>query len=530
MANKEANRMFEDYMRRTLGQEQEKNTKVAAIGSEDNDETVDTSTEELSHLIRGFNSASNATVTSTDVNDENIQISLQEAANEERIKKENEARFLAEQKERERIEAERLAAEAAEAEEKKKKKGLFSNLFKKKAEPPETTDVPDIAMEGENTPVEAEEPEKKEAPVSKKKKEFFSKLAAPKRIKEEPVAATDKDEPAAEVKLTDKDWEYIATHDEMTETLNKKAFDLRSNDAPAVLGVMIMDINNLKYHNSRFGREKGDEIITRMCTCLKDSSPDEDIYRVDGDEFIAIFTKYEKRQLKNILSGRVNKLIYDFKKMSEKDSMLTFSASFGTYEAQENETISSAVAKARVKMERDKAEYHENHPEFSMNDNRIPEKTEEEEKELTISEEDYNKSLSREKQTLKRRVMEEHLEIPSDKVKAIIDSVQEKLLSESTHIKCIIMTSNTFNDIFLFRDSNSFIDIVQNVDYHMDFSYLYVVTREGTQYMGGDTYLDEVNTIFQNIGNAIRNNKIRTQEDFTQVEDILIFQNILSDY
>ena len=126
--------------------------------------------------------------------------------------------------------------------------------------------------------------------------------------------------------------------------------------------------------------------------------------------------------------------------------------------------------------------------------------------------------------------MEEHLEIPSDKVKAIIDSVQEKLLSESTHIKCIIMTSNTFNDIFLFRDSNSFIDIVQNVDYHMDFSYLYVVTREGTQYMGGDTYLDEVNTIFQNIGNAIRTNKIRTQEDFTQVEDILIFQNILSDY
>lgn len=525
---KPANRVFEEYMR-SLEPEKEKNNKLSVAGAEELEQENAATTEELSAMIKSIGSETVNTEITTDISEENIQTTLQEEQNAEYIRKSNEERFLAEQEAKKKIEEEQRRAEEATEAEKRKKKG-FPFPFKKKKDPQieETPIDIEVIDSGEPKDVTPKQTDKFGVPIQKKEKNFFAKAFAKPTKLEDKIPEIKSAEDA--ITQADQDWQFIATHDEATGFYNKKAFDLRGGETIPSLGVILMDINNLKYTNERFGRDVGDVLINRMSDRLKDAFQDDEIYRIDGDEFIVLILNQDPSMLPVILDSRIEQLRFDFQKMTEKGDGVIYSATFGKCIAADNETVRSAAKKAAAEMQKEKKEYHDTHPEFSMDDERIPERTEEEKKENIISKEDYDAALLPDQRELKNMVAEYH-EVPSvSKVEKIVEEINEKALAEGTRIKAIIMTSADFNDAFVFQNVHTFLGMVDSVGNNMDFSYLYIITKDGTQYCGPDRYSDDVDSLFKGIGNAIRSGTVRTKQELSDIDAMSIFQNHYSDF
>lgn len=114
--------------------------------------------------------------------------------------------------------------------------------------------------------------------------------------------------------------EALARLDEMTGVKNKNAFVEHSEiidemivkgDSDYRFGVVVCDINNLKYINDTRGHSFGDEAIQRTCRMIRDVFRNSSVYRVGGDEFAVIIMgdDYERR----------NSLFEELKKESDEN-------------------------------------------------------------------------------------------------------------------------------------------------------------------------------------------------------------------
>ena len=114
--------------------------------------------------------------------------------------------------------------------------------------------------------------------------------------------------------------EALARLDEMTGVKNKNAFVEHSEiidemivkgDSDYRFGVVVCDINNLKYINDTRGHSFGDEAIQRTCRMIRDVFRNSSVYRVGGDEFavITMGDDYERR----------NSLFEELKKESDEN-------------------------------------------------------------------------------------------------------------------------------------------------------------------------------------------------------------------
>lgn len=85
-----------------------------------------------------------------------------------------------------------------------------------------------------------------------------------------------------------------AERDALTGLLNRNGYEritsyYSSNDEP--IAFMIVDVDNFKEINDKYGHEQGDSVLRRIARVLKDSFRDTDyIVRFGGDEFIVIMT------------------------------------------------------------------------------------------------------------------------------------------------------------------------------------------------------------------------------------------------
>lgn len=77
-------------------------------------------------------------------------------------------------------------------------------------------------------------------------------------------------------------------------------------------GVVYFDINNLKKVNDLLGHERGDDYIRNCCKLICNTFKHSPIFRVGGDEFVAILSKsdYEKRDdLMGYLRSQMEKIV-----------------------------------------------------------------------------------------------------------------------------------------------------------------------------------------------------------------------------
>ena len=101
-----------------------------------------------------------------------------------------------------------------------------------------------------------------------------------------------------------KQQEYLSYHDNLTGLLNRNSFvgylsEVEQKELKS-LGAVSVDINGLKNFNKEFGRDYGDEVVTRVGELLEEYFRPGSVYRLTGDEFLAIaedisFEKFMKQ-------------------------------------------------------------------------------------------------------------------------------------------------------------------------------------------------------------------------------------------
>ena len=110
--------------------------------------------------------------------------------------------------------------------------------------------------------------------------------------------------------------EYQACHDALTNLGNRFLIKEhlphmleQADEQGTVVGVIYIDIDNLKPVNDKFGHEAGDAVILNVSEAIhEDVNKDDLAIRLGGDEF-AIFTQMPREQCGDILENRAQKLL-----------------------------------------------------------------------------------------------------------------------------------------------------------------------------------------------------------------------------
>ena len=89
-----------------------------------------------------------------------------------------------------------------------------------------------------------------------------------------------------------KQQEYLCYHDSLTGLMNRNSFVVYLSEAEErelqSLGALSVDINGLKNFNKEFGREYGDEVVSRVGEVLEEYFRPGSVYRLTGDEYLAV--------------------------------------------------------------------------------------------------------------------------------------------------------------------------------------------------------------------------------------------------
>ncbi len=90
--------------------------------------------------------------------------------------------------------------------------------------------------------------------------------------------------------------ENIALKDSLTGVKNKHAYALAEEEFSSQIAsgealeyaIVVFDLNNLKFVNDTYGHKKGDEFIKEGCNIICKTFAHSPVYRIGGDEFVAI--------------------------------------------------------------------------------------------------------------------------------------------------------------------------------------------------------------------------------------------------
>jgi len=111
--------------------------------------------------------------------------------------------------------------------------------------------------------------------------------------------------------------------------------------------IVIIDLNNTKYVNDNYGREKGDNLIVKAASILVNAQlENSEIIRSDGNEFLIYMIGYNENQVE-VYTKKLSK--------SLKDLPYGFGAAIGYSMITDNiKTIDDAINEATIDMESDK--------------------------------------------------------------------------------------------------------------------------------------------------------------------------------
>ena len=109
-----------------------------------------------------------------------------------------------------------------------------------------------------------------------------------------------------------KQQEYLSYHDNLTGVLNRNSFvaylDHVEPEDLKTLGALSVDINGLKNFNKEFGRDYGDEVVTRVGEVLSEYFHNGDVYRMTGDEYLVLVEDASYEDFTQQVHGAYTKL------------------------------------------------------------------------------------------------------------------------------------------------------------------------------------------------------------------------------
>lgn len=143
----------------------------------------------------------------------------------------------------------------------------------------------------------------------------------------------------------------VSCNDPLTGLKNRKQMliDINNLSLDTRIGVIFLNVNSLKDINNEHGTKYGDEILVKTASLLKQLMPDNrNIYRIGGDEFIAIHTAIDEAEF-CVLSDMLKAYM-----LSEKG----FSVSVGTHWEKSGILIQKAINLAESDMYSEKKTYY----------------------------------------------------------------------------------------------------------------------------------------------------------------------------
>ena len=92
-------------------------------------------------------------------------------------------------------------------------------------------------------------------------------------------------------------YRQLATEDSMTKLSNRNAYELRLQDLishpPATVGMILFDIDRMKFINDTYGHHTGDLVISLVARCIYQVfGTIGECYRIGGDEFCVILAPF----------------------------------------------------------------------------------------------------------------------------------------------------------------------------------------------------------------------------------------------
>ncbi len=148
--------------------------------------------------------------------------------------------------------------------------------------------------------------------------------------------------------------EKLSYYDQLTGALNRHGMNefVANVNHEASIGIVYCDVMGLKHVNDVEGHLAGDALLVRAYECLSNSFPKEAVFRIGGDEFLA-------------MSSNVTREDMEAKILNLQSSMESYGVKFAVgsvWEDKCNGRIEELLKLADERMYADKAEYYSKNP------------------------------------------------------------------------------------------------------------------------------------------------------------------------
>lgn len=153
--------------------------------------------------------------------------------------------------------------------------------------------------------------------------------------------------------------------DSMTGVGNKTAYlervreiNSQINNGTADFAIVVFDVNGLKNTNDNYGHECGDRIITDTAATIRRVFDSDQIYRIGGDEFIAVVGSMTEEELEARLK-ELGEIVENFNKNEKRYAMtLSFSGGGAVYRPGEDAAFKEVFKRADEAMYNNKGNYY----------------------------------------------------------------------------------------------------------------------------------------------------------------------------
>ncbi|MBO7335564.1 MAG: substrate-binding domain-containing protein [Lachnospiraceae bacterium] len=156
----------------------------------------------------------------------------------------------------------------------------------------------------------------------------------------------------------------MSMRDPLTMVKSRNAWTIRTDELKVAMetpegtefALAMFDVNNLKTINDSLGHEAGDEYLKRNCQKICDTFKFSSVYRIGGDEFLAVLAGKDYTHRKSLMQ--------DFRKMVEEsinndalpmEQMISVASGFAEYDNKaRNESIADVLKRADEEMYKNK--------------------------------------------------------------------------------------------------------------------------------------------------------------------------------
>lgn len=142
------------------------------------------------------------------------------------------------------------------------------------------------------------------------------------------------------------DLKFLASHDSLTGLYNRNFFEeemkLLSEERDAIVGIIVIDLDGLKYINDMLGHQQGDRVLINLSKIItKTFRPSDVIARVGGDEFAVLLKKVDKKGIVSLASRLKNNVNKYNKSLERSQNYMSISLGYSIkeFESQKIEQI-----------------------------------------------------------------------------------------------------------------------------------------------------------------------------------------------